>query len=343
MSEIKAAVFGAGAMGTVLGAYLTRAGADVLLITRNSGHVEALNRCGAHITGTADFTVKVKAATPDEVSGKFDVVFLMTKQRENAAVTAEILGMLSEGGVICTMQNGMPENSVAAVAGEQRTLGCALSWGARCISEGVVQLTSEPKKMNFALGALTPDNPAVKKVAALLSLAGKVKTPKNFVGARYAKLAVNSAFSPLSALTGMTFGQVASTQPAKSLAHALLCEAFAAAKAAGIKIARIQGHNIAALYGHKKGPLGKLSLALIPLAMKSHGDGVSGMYYDLKNGKKCDMEFICGEVSRLARLHGVKTPLTDAVLNLTFQVENGGQTLGPDILSKLARTREKTV
>ena len=46
---MKTAIYGAGSLGTVLGAYLAKAGVDVDLITRNREHVEALNRDGAQI------------------------------------------------------------------------------------------------------------------------------------------------------------------------------------------------------------------------------------------------------------------------------------------------------
>ena len=49
----KIAVYGAGAMGTVLGALLAKTGADVTLITRNQAHVDGLNKKGAKITCTA--------------------------------------------------------------------------------------------------------------------------------------------------------------------------------------------------------------------------------------------------------------------------------------------------
>ena len=53
---MKTAIYGAGSLGTVLGAYLTKGGVDVELVNRNKAHVEALRKGGAHITGTVDFT-----------------------------------------------------------------------------------------------------------------------------------------------------------------------------------------------------------------------------------------------------------------------------------------------
>ena len=80
MKNIECAIYGAGSLGTVLGAYITKNGGKIDLINRNKAHVAALNEKGAIITGTVDMTVPVTAFTPDEMSKKYDVIFLLTKQ-----------------------------------------------------------------------------------------------------------------------------------------------------------------------------------------------------------------------------------------------------------------------
>ena len=51
---MKCAIYGAGSLGTVLGAYMTKNGVPVELVNRNAAHVEALRKSGAHITGTVE-------------------------------------------------------------------------------------------------------------------------------------------------------------------------------------------------------------------------------------------------------------------------------------------------
>ncbi|MBO5305348.1 MAG: 2-dehydropantoate 2-reductase, partial [Clostridia bacterium] len=80
------AIYGAGSLGTVLGAYITKNGGQIDLINRNKAHVEALRQSGAKITGTVEMTVPVTALTPDEMSGQYDVILLMTKQLFNRDV-----------------------------------------------------------------------------------------------------------------------------------------------------------------------------------------------------------------------------------------------------------------
>ncbi len=329
---MRAAVYGAGAMGTVLGAYIAGGGGECDLISRNIKHISALKNRGARITGTVNFSQKVSALLPEEMVGKYDIVFLMTKQRENRAICKFLTGFLADEGVICTMQNGLPENSVAEVVGEERCLGCAVSWGATFHGEGCAELTSNPKKLTFSLGALCGSNKKIPEVAELLSFMGKVYVTDNLIGARWAKLAVNSAFSPLSAITGLTFGDVARGRTSKKLALALLNEAFAVAKADGVEIEKIQGRDIVKLFSCSDGIKKRFALALLPLAMKNHKNLISGMYYDLTSGKKSDMEFINGAVARVAAQRGVSVPLNLKILEIVNNIEKGILTPSAEIL-----------
>lgn len=120
---MRAAIYGAGSLGTILGAFITRKGGDIDLINRNKAHVAALREKGATVTGTLDFTQPVKAYTPDGMSGTYDIIFLMTKQQQNAEVVTFLKDFLAEDGVIVTLQNGIPELQIADIVGKDRVLG----------------------------------------------------------------------------------------------------------------------------------------------------------------------------------------------------------------------------
>ena len=102
--DTKYAIYGAGSLGTVLGAYLCKAGVDIELVNRNEAHVQALNKYGAVIGGTVQMTVPVRAILPGQMEGRYDVIFLMTKQLENREVAAFLKPFLSPAGGIVTME-----------------------------------------------------------------------------------------------------------------------------------------------------------------------------------------------------------------------------------------------
>lgn len=320
---MRVAIYGAGAMGTVLGAYIAKAGKQVELISHNRKHVESLKKNGAKIVGEANFTVPVCALLPEEMHGLYDVIFLMTKQRENAQTVKFILPYLADDGVICTMQNGLPEPSVAQIAGNERCLGCAVSWGATFIGGGVSKLTSSPKKLTFTLGSIYGENPKLPTVKSILESMGEVTVTNNFLGARFAKLSVNAAFSSLSALTGLTFGQVSKTHKTAAVAQVLLKECFSVARANGIKTEKIQGRDIVKIYDYKNRVKKAISLALLPFAMKNHASITSGMYYDLIKGKNCEIDFINGVIINYGKKANCPTPVNERITELVHQIEKG--------------------
>ena len=117
------AVMGAGSLGIIVGALLARSGQDVVLIDADEKNVDALNTKGARIAGSLDITVPVRAVVPAQMQGIYDIVILLTKQTYNEAALTALLPHLGPDSTVCTLQNGIPEESVAARVGIERTIG----------------------------------------------------------------------------------------------------------------------------------------------------------------------------------------------------------------------------
>src|SRR5215212_3378473 len=85
-------IVGAGAIGGVVGAALTRAGEDVTLVDAEVAHREAMQRQGLSIEGEpgepGPRAVAVRALAPDALDCQFDVVFLAVKSQHTAAALA---------------------------------------------------------------------------------------------------------------------------------------------------------------------------------------------------------------------------------------------------------------
>ena len=128
-------------MGTSLGAALSKAGVPVELVSRNAAHVEALRTRGAVLTGSVEMTVSVTAMLPEEMAGKYDIIFLAIRQRGNREAAQGLVSFLKEDGALVSVQNGLPERALSEVFGADRVYGCALSWGAERIAPGEIQMT----------------------------------------------------------------------------------------------------------------------------------------------------------------------------------------------------------
>ncbi len=329
---MKTAIYGAGSLGTVLGAYISKAGVDVDLITRNREHVDAMNANGAKIIGTVDMTVPVHALTPDSLTEKYDLIILMTKQLDNVNVLKGLQKNMADGCIVCTMQNGLPELSVSQVVGEDRTMGCTVAWGATLHGKGVSELTSEPDSLSFGLGRMNGRiDDKLLEVKKILECMCPVEVEENFMGVRWSKLLINSAFSGMSAVMGGTFGDAAERKDSRVCCQSIIKECIDVASAAGIKIAPVQGKDIVKLLYYKgKGIKKKLSFILIPICIKKHRLLKASMLQDLEKGKKCEIDAINGIVCEYGRKYGVKTPYNDKVCEIVHGIEDGKYTYSFD-------------
>src|SRR5262245_45292007 len=92
-------IYGAGAIGGLIGAYTQRAGNDVLLVDKAEDHVAHMNQHGLHVFGNyGDFTVPVSAATPDALPDNLGLVFLAVKGQDTDAALDVIVPKLAASG-----------------------------------------------------------------------------------------------------------------------------------------------------------------------------------------------------------------------------------------------------
>lgn len=333
---MRIAIYGAGSLGTVLGAYLAKNGTEADLVNHNKAHVEALREKGAHITGTVDFTVPVHALLPEEMSGKYDIIFLMTKQLRNREILTFLKDFLAEDGLVVTLQNGIPEDSVAEIVGPEHTVGAVVEWGATLSAPGESTLTSSPDSLSFHMGGM-PGLPegSLRRVQEVLEKMCPVVIEENLPGARWSKLLINATFSGLGTVMGGTFGDVTGDPLGREAAIRCMKEVIDVGRAAGVTFAPVQGKNITALF-YWRGPVKKaLAKLILPVAMKKHASIEPSMLQDLKKGKPCEVDAINGVVCDAGRRHGVPTPVNDRISALIREIQDGKRKPGKENLKEI--------
>ena len=188
---MRLAIMGVGSLGTIIGTYIQNNGVDIDLIDANKANVDALNKNGATVIGAVEMNVPVKALTPVtiQMEGIYDVVFYLVKQTHNEAALKQLLPHIGPNSVVCTLQNGVPEPAVAEIVGAEKTMGCAVGWGATWIKPGVSELTSNPEKMTFDIGEYTGGiTERLLKVKEILELMCPTIVMDNLTGIRWTKV-----------------------------------------------------------------------------------------------------------------------------------------------------------
>lgn len=322
---MRIAIVGCGAMGTVLGAFLIKNGCPVYFIDSYEEHVKVLNEKGAHVIGKVDFTVPVRAYTPDKMEGIYDVVFLFTKQTANEVILPQLIPHLDENSVVCTLQNGVPEPLVAKYVGENRTVGGAVLWSATFSAPGVSELTQDVSSLDhfFDIGEIKGGvTDRIRKIAEILNHMGDTTVSNNLMASRWGKLVNNACVSGMSAACGCTFGEVMQNEKARACVSYLGREVKICCEAEGYELPPlVLGLSPDSLSLKDQEQFNENQKMFIYMYSFAPGAKAS-MLQDLEKGKVTEVQMINGYVSEVGRKHGIPTPFNDTVIKIVKKIEN---------------------
>ena len=136
-------LIGAGAIGGITAAFLTRAGEDLTVVCKTTELRDLLRKEGLHITGVrGDLHVPVRAECMQDLEGTFDACLIATKSYDMPDCARRMLPHLAEDALVASLQNGICTDALAAVVGEKRTVGCVIGFGATMKGPGALEMTS---------------------------------------------------------------------------------------------------------------------------------------------------------------------------------------------------------
>lgn len=325
---MRTALLGAGSLGIVIGALIAKAGHQIDLVDSYGENIDALKAGGATVTGFLEMSVPVTALLPEQMEGTYDFVILLTKQTANVTALTALLPHLHKDSVVCTLQNGIPEEAVAAIVGKDRTIGGAVMFGATWLRPGVSQLTSpyaNVKALAFEIGEMDGViRPRLAQIKEILQAVGETLVVDNLMGVRWNKVLQNSCFSGMSAALNCTFGDVLANP------KAMACLAHIADEV--IKVCHAQSYRMAEAFGEDFESLELKSNSDVPEKMAlyhrvwdAHVGLKASMLQDLEKGRSTEIGFINGIVSDKGREVGVPTPFNDKVVELVKEAETMGR------------------
>lgn len=318
---MRLALMGTGSLGTILGAFISEK-KEIELIDVNKEHVKALNDSGARIVGTIEKTVPVKAITPEEMEGMYDLVILLVKQTYNASAFESLRNHIHDKTIIATLQNGFPEPSLIDVFGEDRVIGATVSWGATWQGPGVSELTSDPEKLAFDVGRLDGKvTEQVEQVKEVLECMCPAHIAGNLGGTRWAKLLSNAVFSGLSACFGCTFGEILSDEKLEKLAHYVMKETIDVGTKWGVTSFEVDGVDLKPYLYFETEEERVEKAPSYQAFWGPHKLLKASMLQDIEKGRKTEINEINGLVVHFGKKLGIETPLNEMIVSIVSRIE----------------------
>jgi 2-dehydropantoate 2-reductase len=291
-------VIGAGSLGSAVGGTLAVAGNDVVLVSRNREHVDAINAHGLVMNdGQIERSVSVRAESSYSDLQPVDLAILLVKSFDTRAAVEEALPVIGPGTAVLTLQNGVGcEEIVAEVVGRERVVAGRTFVGGRIVSPGVVEFGVAGRRTTIGEldGSVTP---RIRRIAEVFESAGMaVDVSTDIVAMMWEKLLVNVATGAWSALTGLPYGELSIQPDVSAMAVATVAEAMDVALALGISITTTDPEV----------PWRRAWEGL-PYGFKA------SMLQSIEKGSRTEVDVMHGAVCRGGRSAGVPTPVNDTL------------------------------
>jgi 2-dehydropantoate 2-reductase len=319
---MRVTIVGAGAIGGTVGAYLARSGAAVEMVDADAAHVFAMAQKGLTIQGFDEtFTVPVEATSPARLSGPLEVVLLAVKAQHTADAVASVAPLLTADSTVVSLQNGLCPRTIAATIGEQRTIGALVNFAADYLEPGLITYASAG---TVRIGGLDgKPSPRLDMAAALLSGWGSVEVTDNIWGYLWGKLGYASMLFA-TALTDETMADIIDRY--RPLMVELAAEVYEAAARAGVRPEPFDNVEPSLYCPREMWDWDRINASLDDLVARRRADpkARSGIWRDLAVRKRrTEVDEQIGAVLRIGRSRGLPMSLTERLVNMIHELEEG--------------------
>ena len=316
-------IWGAGAIGGVLGAYWARAGVPVQMVDIVAEHASACSTTGLNISGPVEqFRQVVPCVTPHELRGTFGTIVLAVKAQATEAAVAMLLPHLAADSFILSAQNGLNELTIARLAGAERTMGCFVNFGADWLGPGDILFGNRGAVVVGEIDGTTRERTrqmhrdlAIFEPAAVLT--------DNIWGYLWGKLAYGSMLFA-TALTTDSMTENFEDPQRFVVFDQLAREVMAVAAARGVVPIGFNGFDPACFAPGASDAGARASIAALAEFNRNTAKTHTGIYRDLAVRKrKTEIDPQIGVIAELGRAAGVPTPAISCLVALIHAIEDG--------------------
>jgi len=338
---------GAGAIGSYLGAFLTRAGHDVTLVDPWAEQVDTINQKGISVSGPHDpFEARPKAVHLNEAQRlprDFEIAFVAMKVYDTAWATQLALRHLRADGYVVASENCWPDPIVASVAGAQRSVGLVMSkigvatWKPGTVERGMEKGGSKGHDVFRAGEHDGRVTPRVKMLAEMLSVVDGAQATDNLWGERWSKLCSNAMGNPVQGMSGLGTAEIMATPTGRAVTINLAAESARVGLALGYRVPKIGAFPAETWAGADRAEAyAELDKKLTP-ALGPGRNWRSSMAQDVIKRRPTEIEHMNGFVVAKGREAGVRTPVSEVVVEIVRGIDAGTREPSPATIDEALR------
>jgi 2-dehydropantoate 2-reductase len=304
-------VIGPGAIGCLLAAYLTRAGAEVSLLDYRLKRVTLLQDRGIAVDGDREaFHTPIKATAYLTEIRSTDIFILCVKASDTDVVAATLKDAIPPESHLLTLQNGMGNiEKLSEYFGSDRVFAGATSHGATLLEVGRVRHAgygeiwlgeASSSSSSQAGGAI------LQNLAATMNRAGlQAHVVDDIESILWSKLVVNVGINALTAILGVPNGELLKIPTCQNIMDRAVAEAIQVANGCGIQLQLPE------------------EIERVRAVCNSTSANISSMLQDVQRQKKTEIDQINGAVVRMAASLGMTSPVNEVLTALVRGLEAG--------------------
>ncbi len=330
-------IWGAGAIGSIIGSHLIRAGVPVVFADINAAQVAEIRAGRLNIEGpVAQFTVGAPAYLPQDLPGTYDLAFLPVRLYSTQAAMSGLVPHLAPGGIVVSCQNGLASLDVAKIVGVERTVVASFFLPATLTSPGHVTYGA---KANMTIGLVDPEKgPPIAPIAQLLRhLAPDLHIADDVYRVIWTKMAYGAFLAAAVLEDGLTRKFLRDPE-LRPLLVALMREVVAVSKADGHPAIDRDWFQPNAFVGDHPDLQQKCVDTVLDL-LKDSAKQHSGYWYQIVHlGLRSELHEQFAPMQRLAREHGIPIPVTDRLLSFIGALEDRTRETSRALMMELRET-----
>jgi 2-dehydropantoate 2-reductase len=312
-------IAGLGALGTVHACLLKKAGHRVHALTKEK-YREALAERRVSVTGIwGDHEAVLDGvhSTVEALRGsEFDLIILTVKSYDTEGTVLQLKPLVAGDCLIMVAQNGYGNYETAAAAvGREHTLLARVIFGVKLHAPGKAEVTviADATRIGQPDDAVPPAR--IKAVADAINSAGiPAAYAENITAILWDKILYNCALNPLGAILECPYGTLAAIPGSRKLMDEIVREIFLTAR----------GHGIPLNWKTAEDYLTHFYSRLVPPTAQHY----PSLYYDMKAGKRLEIDALNGAIVRLAGEKGLAVPVNETVTSL-IKAKESLSTAGP--------------